>query len=53
VIGTTSLTSGTNPNDYAEEVISSKGFGAFYEIRDIFSFISRSLRRRLRRNSLI
>jgi hypothetical protein len=52
VIGTTSLTSGTNPNNFAEEVISSKGFGTFYEIRDIYSFISNYSRRKLK-NSLI
>jgi hypothetical protein len=54
-IGTTSLTSGTSPNNCAEEVISSKGFGTFYEIREVFSFISRRLKRKFERteNSLI
>jgi hypothetical protein len=40
VIGTTSSTSGTSPNDYAEEVILLKGFGTFYNIREVFSIIS-------------
>jgi hypothetical protein len=52
VIGTTSLTSGTNPEIFAEEVISFKGFGTYYEIRDIYPFVSSYLRRKMK-NSLI
>jgi hypothetical protein len=46
---------GTNPNFYAEEVISSKSFGNFFDIRGIFPISLGSLERKLKRkkNSLI
>jgi hypothetical protein len=53
MIGTTSLTSGTNPNDYAEEVIPSKGFGKYFMIRDLYVFIPKSLKKKFKKISLI
>jgi hypothetical protein len=51
------LISGRNPESYAEEVISVKGFGTFYNFREVFSFVSDKFRKRFKikrkENSLI
>jgi hypothetical protein len=49
------LTSGTNLGNYTEEVIPSTSFGTFYKFREVFSFISRRLKRKfkLKMNSFI
>jgi hypothetical protein len=52
VIGTTSSSSGTNPNNNAEEEITGNGFGRFFNFRDFYSFISSSLKKKII-NSLI
>jgi hypothetical protein len=52
MVGTISSTSGTNPNNNAEEVITEKGFGRFFNFRDFYSFISSSLKKKII-NSLV
>jgi hypothetical protein len=49
VIGTTSLTSGTNPEIRAEEVISSRGFGTYFVLREVFTIIPNSLKRKFKK----
>jgi hypothetical protein len=48
VIGKTSLISGEDPKNDTEEIISVKGFGTFYNFREVFTFVSKRIKKKFR-----